>query len=140
MLGTELGGPFDLGRNGPGGWMILYEPELHLQHQVVVPDWAAWRKERLPELPRAPFITLAPDWVCEILRPGTEKTDRDEKMPIYAEFGISYLWLVEPICRRLEAYRLVEHTYQLAGQFKGFEVIRAVPFDAIELELGMLWI
>ena len=70
-LSAALGAPFDAGRGGPGGWVILFEPELHLHEDVVVPDLAGWRRDRLPVLPDAPFLALAPDWVCEIPSPST---------------------------------------------------------------------
>ena len=76
VLGIRLGDPFDLGGGGPGGWWIVDEPELHLDWNVLVPDLAGWRRERLPELPREAFFTLAPDWVCEVLSPSTARLDR----------------------------------------------------------------
>src|SRR4051812_44978930 len=66
-LQVDLGGPFDRGRGGPGGWWIVVEPELRFGADVVVPDLAGWRRERLPTWPDVPFFTLAPDWVCEVL-------------------------------------------------------------------------
>lgn len=84
QLGAELDGPFDRGRSGPGGWLILDEPELHLREDVLVPYLAAWRRERMPEMPAAAFISIAPDWVCEVLSPSTAGIDRTEKLPIYA--------------------------------------------------------
>ena len=83
-LGGILGGPFDLGPDGPGGWWILDEPELHLRDDILVPDLAAWRRERLPFVPDAAYMTLAPDWACEVISPSTERIDRSRKMRIYA--------------------------------------------------------
>ena len=84
-LGDELVGPFQKGRgDGPGGWWILDEPELHLGPHILVPDLAGWRRERLPAMPDTAFFTLPPDWVCEVLSPGTARIDRADKMPIYA--------------------------------------------------------
>src|SRR5437667_2870051 len=105
-LGAVLRGPFDRGRGGPGGWRILDEPELHLGRDVVVPDIAGWRRERLPALPEAAFFTVAPDWVCEILSPSTERTDRRRKLSIYARKRVAHAWLVNPTLRMLEAFRL----------------------------------
>src|SRR6185503_17557356 len=82
VLGVRLGGPFDLGEGGPGGWVILDEPEVHLGEHVLVPDLAGWRRERMPALPEAAYFELAPDWVCEVLSPGTQAIDRADKMPI----------------------------------------------------------
>lgn len=93
-LGGTLDGPFDKGRGGPGGWWILDEPELHLGPHVLVPDLAGWRRTRLPALPEAAWFELAPDWVCEVLSPGTAADDRAEKLPIYAEYDTENLSLI----------------------------------------------
>ena len=101
-LGVTLGGPFDHGRGGPGGWYLLDEPELHLAADVVVPDLAGWRRERLPALPTDAYIALAPKWVCEILSPSTASTDRVRKLRIYARERVSHAWLIDPLARTLE--------------------------------------
>ncbi len=95
-LGGKLFGPFDSGENGPGGWLLLDEPELHLGNDVLVPDLAGWRRERMPEPPHAAYITLAPDWVCEVLSPSTEALDRGQKLRIYARVGVAHAWLLDP--------------------------------------------
>jgi Uma2 family endonuclease len=138
-LGSELGGPFDRGRGGPGGWWILDEPELHFGEEVLVPDLAGWRRERLPEFPDTAAFTLAPDWVCEVASPSTERLDRAKKMPAYAREGVPHFWLVNPLARTLEVYRLAEGRWVLLGTHEGDARVRAEPFDAVELELGGLW-
>src|SRR5205809_8041225 len=82
-LGEELGPPFKRGRGGPGGWMILDEPEIHLGEHVVVPDIGGWRRERLPEVPAAAYLEVAPDWLCEVLSPSTRALDRGQKLRVY---------------------------------------------------------
>ena len=138
-LGGELLGPFQRGRGGPGGWWLLYEPELHLGPDVVVPDWAGWRVERLPRIPAAPFLTLASDWVCEILSGSTERIDRVKKLAIYAREGVKHAWLVNPLLRTLEVLRLESGRWVLLATHEGDATLRAEPFDAIELELALLW-
>src|ERR1043165_5917732 len=91
-LGGELYG-FDRGRGGPGGWLILDEPELHHGDDVVVPDLAGWRRERMAGVDEAAYTTLAPDWVCETLSPSPERLDRKDKLPFYAAFGVRHIWL-----------------------------------------------
>src|SRR3954468_4688276 len=93
VLSDDLGGPFDRGRGGPGGWWILFEPELHLGADVLVPDLAGWRRERMPVLRNVAYFELAPDWVCEVVSPSTARVDRVRKVPIYAREGVSHLWL-----------------------------------------------
>lgn len=137
-LGGKLSGPFDEGVGGPGGWIILDEPELHLLGQVVVPDLAGWRRERMPELPETAAFDLAPDWVCEVLSPRTEAFDRAKKMPLYATARVSHAWLVDPGIKTLEVFRLDGPGYRLIHVFTEAS-IRAEPFDALELELSALW-
>jgi len=139
---TRLGqfvGPFDRDKQGPGAWIILDEPELHFHGNVLVPDLGGWRRERMPEMPEAAAFELAPDWVCEVLSPGTMAHDRGAKIPIYAREGVSHVWLVDPIARLLEVLRLENEHYVLVGVWRDSALVRAEPFDAVELELGMLW-
>jgi Uma2 family endonuclease len=138
-LGEELGPPFKRGRGGPGGWVIVDEPELHLADHILVPDLAGWRRERLPRLQRSAFITVTPDWVCEILSPRTTRLDRTEKKPLYAELGVAFLWLIDPDALTLETYQIVNGRWVDMGAYSKNDRPRAVPFDAIELDLGLLW-
>jgi Uma2 family endonuclease len=142
VLGEELGPPFKRGNGGPGGWMILFEPEVRLgpRPDVLVPDLAGWRRSRMPELPDAPHITLAPDWVCEVLSPSTRKLDRTKKLAIYRREHVGHLWFIDPLDRTLEIFRLSGELYTLASVFaEEDERVRAEPFDAIELHLAALW-
>ena len=138
-LGEELGPPFKRGRGGPGGWVILDEPELHLGADVLVPDLAGWRRERMPILDDVPFFTLAPDWACEVLSPSTAKMDRADKLPIYARERVGHVWLVDPRIRTLEVLRREGERWLVVGVWKDDARVRAEPFDAIELELAILW-
>lgn len=139
-LSGRLGPPFDEGRGGPGGWLILFEPELHLHEDVVVPDLAGWRRTRLASVPDAPFLTLAPDWVCEILSPSTERTDRLNKLPIYGREGVAHIWLINPTLRTLEVLRLEQGRWIVAGTHGGDQDTVAVePFDAVPLDLSAIW-
>jgi Uma2 family endonuclease len=138
-LGEELGPPFNRGRGGPGGWILLFEPELHLGEHVLVPDFAGWRRERMPSIKDAPFFTLAPDWVCEVLSRATSKVDRGEKLPIYAEHRVPHAWLVDPLARTLEVLRLENTRWSIIATHAEGARIRAEPFDAVEFDLGALW-
>jgi Uma2 family endonuclease len=139
-LSASLGGPFDEGRGGPGGWIILFEPELHLHDDVVVPDLAGWRRERLTLVPDEPFLTTPPDWVCEILSPSTERTDRLHKLPVYGREGVPHAWLVNPSLRTLEVLRLEGGRWVVASTLgREDSSVPVEPFDAIPLELARLW-
>jgi Uma2 family endonuclease len=140
VLGAELSGPFHRGRGGPGGWWVLDEPELHLGDDVLVPDLAAWRRERLPVIPADPYLAIAPDWICEVLSPATETIDRVRKLAIYAREAVPHAWLVNPLLRTLEVLRLDSGRWTLLATHEGAANVDAEPFDAIELELDALWI
>jgi Uma2 family endonuclease len=137
-LGQRLE-PFDRGGARPGGWIILDEPELHLAQDVLVPDMAGWRRERMPELPSTVGFTLVPDWVCEVLSPSTKALDRSRKMAVYAREGVKHLWLVDAEPRTLEVYRLENGRWSLLGTHVGEVTVHAEPFEALALELGVLW-
>ncbi|WP_257457914.1 Uma2 family endonuclease [Archangium lipolyticum] len=139
VLHGELHGPFHRGRGGPGGWLLLMEPELHLGEDVLVPDLAGWRRERMPEMPRVVGFTLAPDWVCEVLSPSTAVLDREKKMRVYAREGVRHLWLVDPLRQELEVYGLEDVRWKRLGTHGGQERVHAEPFTPLQLELGALW-
>ncbi len=139
LLGARLVPPFDDGRGGPGGWWILDEPEVHFGQDILVPDLAGWRRTRLPAIPDAPFLTLAPDWVCEILSPSTAQLDRARKLAIYAREQVAHAWLVDPLARTLEVLRLEHGRWTILATHVNDEVVRAEPFTEIELELAALW-
>lgn len=135
-----LGTAFRLGGT-PGGWRLLSELEVHLRRDVLVPDLAGWRVERLPKppSPEEPFLTVAPNWVCEVLSPSTGAIDRARKMRIYAREEVDHVWLVNPVERTLEVYRRDKRRWTLLDCFAGEERVRAEPFEALELELAQLW-
>jgi Uma2 family endonuclease len=138
-LGEELGPPFKRGRGGPGGWIILDEPELHLGADVLVPDLGGWRRENMPALPDAAFIELVPDWVCEILSPSTARLDRVRKMPLYARSGVRHFWLIDPAARTLEVLRNDAGRWVVSGVYGGDDNVRAEPFDEVEIALARWW-
>ena len=140
-LGMELGYHFHRrsGEEPPGGWWILDEPELHLGFQVLVPDLAGWKRESLPTLPDAAFFTQAPEWVCEVVSPSTERIDRGPKMTRYGTEGVRYLWLVNPVLQFIEVYAIVDGLWQRKSFHEGDVKARLVPFEAIELDLSRLW-
>ena len=138
-LGDELVSPFQKGRGGPGGWWILDEPELHFGEDILVPDLAGWRRERLPEPPDEAFFTLAPDWVCEMLSPSTRQFDLEEKRPIYAREGVGHLWFVDPAGRTLEAFALRGGAWSPVASAREDEPVSFPPFEAVTFSLGALW-
>jgi Uma2 family endonuclease len=138
-VGLELGVPFQRGRGGPGGWLFLAEPELHLVDDIVVPDLAGWRRERLPAVPAAAFLTLPPDWVCEIASPPTQRLDRGVKMDIYLREQVKHLWLLDPLERFVEVFRFQDGAWVRVGSWTGDTPARIEPFDAVEIDLKAIW-
>ena len=139
-LEYELFGPYQKGKGGPGGWWILIEPEVHfvVDKEVAVPDIAGWRKSRMPEIPTGHRFEVVPDWVCEVLSPSTASKDREIKMPLYARYGVSFMWLIDPIKKTLEAYEL-KKDWHLIGSFKNEDRVNVAPFNEMTLLLSDLW-
>ncbi|HEY4241972.1 MAG TPA: Uma2 family endonuclease [Kofleriaceae bacterium] len=138
VLTGELYSPFQRGRGGPGGWIFYDEPELHFGDDVLVPDIAGWRIARAPEDGIVAFET-APDWLCEVLSPSTAKLDRTVKLAVYARERVPFVWLVDPVQRTLEVFRLEGERYSLAQTASDDAQVRAQPFEELELDLVSLW-
>ncbi|MBC7793271.1 MAG: Uma2 family endonuclease [Clostridia bacterium] len=141
-LGMDLGSPFQRGRGGPGGWWILDEPELHLAHNVLVPDVAGWHRQSMADVPADHRFTIRPDWLCEVLSPSTASFDRIRKMRLYAAAGIQHVWILDPLSRSLEVYRLNGPDWLRIQSFSAETsdtLCRVEPFEQIELELPAFW-
>lgn len=140
-LSGILGPRYRRGRGGPGGWVILFEPELHLSQHVLVPDLAGWRRTASPDLDLSQaFATVAPQWVCEVLSPSTSSLDRVRKLPIYAAHGVEHAWLLDPLARTLEVFRRVNDSWLLVEAHADQGAIRAEPFPEADFDLADLWI
>ncbi|MBX3275042.1 MAG: Uma2 family endonuclease [Sandaracinaceae bacterium] len=137
-LGARLEGAFGFDADGPRGWVLLVEPEIRFEDELRAPDLAGWRTERYVEPDDGPF-EVAPDWICEVLSPSTARTDRAEKMPLYARCRVGHLWLIDPEARTLEVYRRHAELWLALPPAGGDAVVRAEPFEAIALDLGALW-
>lgn len=138
-LGVEIGGAYDRGVGGPGGWWILDEPELHLDADVLVPDLAGWRRERMPRLPQTAWFELAPDWICEILSPSTARIDRVEKLPIYSRHSVGHVWLIDPDQRTLEVFENRAERWTLLVALADDARVSQPPFGETSFELSALW-
>ena len=138
-LGAKIGDPFNFGKGGPGGWWIIDEPELHFGEDILVPDLAGWRRERMPDFPETAFVTLAPDWVCEVLSRSTRDLDRHGKRPVYAREGVAHLWFIDPEARDLEAFELRAGEWFLIATARNDDPVSIPPFEAITFPLDALW-
>jgi Uma2 family endonuclease len=139
VLGFLLGMPLQIAERGPRGWWIIDEPELHLNEDILVPDLAGWRRERMQEYPDVKFFIMAPDWICEVLSPSTVKIDRSKKLRIYSREGVRHAWFVDPAARSVEIYTLKGADLMMHAIHAGDERIRAVPFESVEIPLAYLW-
>ena len=135
-LGVLLGAALQFRLTGPGGWLIVDEPELHLGEDVLVPDLAGWRTERAAAASTEDYPTVAPDWTCEVLSPATEKIDRGHKLRIYARENVGHVWLMDPPSQTLEIMQRTGHSWSLLAKHQGGQRVRAAPFEAVELELA----
>ena len=137
----QLLSPFQVGFEGPGGWRFMMEPELHFGDDVLVPDLAAWRVERMPAPPNpsTPYLTLAPDWVCEILSPGTRGIDLRRKLPRYLEVGVGFAWILDPLDQTVEALVAEDGAWKRSAVVEGARTEALAPFVEVPLNLGRLW-
>lgn len=140
-LGRLLGNVYDLGAGRPHSWWILDELELHLirDREVLVPDLAGWRRERMPKLPEDQRFEVVPDWVCEILSPSTRSKDREIKMPLYARYGVSHAWLLDPKAVALEIYELKSGEWREVNRYGIKDTVSAAPFEGAVFRLAQLW-
>jgi Uma2 family endonuclease len=140
-LGTAVTGQYQFGQGGgPGGWVIIIEPELGLGENIVVPDLAGWKRERFPFQEESNWISVVPNWICEILSPSTLRNDKVKKMPLYAQYGVEHIWLVDPSAMTLDAFRLESGRWLLLGSFADHDQVRVEPFLAMPISLEKLWL
>lgn len=133
-------GRFGIGRGGPGGWWLINEVDVFFgPHDIVNPDVAGWRRERVPEFPRERPIAIRPDWVCEVLSPSTARRDRLHKASLYLDHGVPWYWLVDTDNRLLEAFEASDGRWLRHGAWSDADVTRVPPFDAVELAVGDLF-
>jgi Uma2 family endonuclease len=131
----------DDGDGGPGGWWILPEVDVRLtRHDIVRPDVAGWRRERLPDPGDLRPIDVVPDWICEITSPSNARRDRVDKARLYLEAGVPFYWIVDPETRVLEALVRDGARWIEAGRFSDGDVVRLPPFEAIVLKITRLFL
>ena len=139
---VRFGGSADASADGPGGWWVFRRAECHLalDRQVVIPEVAGWRRERMPKPPDDTHkFTVVPDWVCEVISPSTQSRDFLVKMPRYREAGVQWLWLVYPADRRVDVFRNDGDEWVEAASSEGPARVSLPPFDAVELDTTGWW-
>lgn len=136
-----LGQAFDRrpgGPQGPGGWVIVTEVDIVLDGRGFRPAIAGWRRDRLSTPPKERPVTTRPDWICEIVSASNRQTDTVTKLRCYQEAGVPHFWILDPDARSLTVYRHRPDGYLLVLVAAADERVRAEPFDAIELQVGVL--
>lgn len=134
---------FDDDDDDPDGWWISTEPDVRLgPGRIVRPDLAGWRRTRSPDPPDDEDgpIELAPDWCCEVLSRGHEVHDTRTKRRLYLEAGVPHYWLVSPMARTLEAFERVGDRWTLLGTWTDGDRPRVAPFEAVEIDVGRLYV
>jgi Uma2 family endonuclease len=139
-LANAVVAAYHFGTKGPGGWIILDEPDLAFGEDILVPELAGWKEDRFIVSWEHHWISVAPDWVCEIISPETAQRDRTQKMPIYERNGVSYVWLIDPAEKSLEIFRLESGKWGAPTLYTGNDKVRAEPFEQTEINLGDLWL
>lgn len=139
-LDKEIGPPFQGDKGGPGGWIILVEPEIALGDNIIVPDLAGWKRERFPVEEDHNWISVVPDWVCEVISPGTANIDRVRKMGIYLMHRVPYYWIIDPISKTLEVFENENSKWTVVGSFEGNDKVKVLPFHEVEINLSSLWL
>ena len=140
IVGSEIGPPYNMGRGGPGGWIIIGEPEIALGDNILVPDLAGWKKERFPATEDHNWISVCPDWICEIVSPGSIRIDRVIKMGLYSQHRVPHFWVIDPTNKTLEVLGNEAGRWVILGTYAEDDKVRAEPFPAIEIDLRSLWL
>lgn len=133
----EVGGPYQRGRGGPGGWWFGSEITCGLTAtDTFLPDIAGWRRDNLPAPPEGPVCRVRPDWVCEILSPSDPGRDLRDKLAGYHRGGVPHYWIVDPERDLLTVHRWAEEAYLVVHVCELGPEVRAEPFDAVPLDLS----
>jgi Uma2 family endonuclease len=139
-LGVEIGAKYQRGIGGPGGWWILYEPELHFDPDVLVPDLAGWRQSGTPAFdPSVAYYAERPDWVCEVLCPSTARKDRVLKLDAYHRANVPWSWLVDPLAQTIEVFQWSDRGWLRTQTAEGPSRVALLPFEGVDLEIGAIW-
>ncbi len=139
-LTGELSRPYYRGIGGPGGWWFVIEPDVAFgAHDIVAPDLAGWRRERMPVLATERPVLLAPDWVCEVVSPSSARRDRIHKAGLYLSGGVPYYWLLDEGLRSLEAFEAQAGRWVRLGAWTDGDTASVPPFEAVQLEIACLF-
>ena len=141
-LGAQIFGPFHRRAGGttPGGWWLMTEVDVEYDpHQVYRHDLVGWRRERVPGRPTGTPVQTRPDWVCEVLSPSNARTDLVKKLRTLQKYEVPFYWILDPEHRTLTVLRWTPAGYLAALTAGATDVIRAEPFEAVEIHLDVVF-
>ncbi|MCK6538233.1 MAG: Uma2 family endonuclease [Polyangiaceae bacterium] len=126
------------GRGGPGGWWIVTEVDIVLDGRGYRPDLLGFRRERVPEPPKERPVTQRPDWICEIVSESNRAVDTVIKLRRYHQAQVPHYWVIDQLDRTLTVYRHTAEGYLVALRAAEHETVRAEPFEAVEIQVGVV--
>jgi Uma2 family endonuclease len=132
-FGRRTGGP-----ERPGGWLFASELDIVLDGRVFRPDITGFRRDRVPALPRERPCPIRPDWICEITSDTHRANDTVVKLRRYHQSAVPHYWILDQLDRTLTVHRHTADGYLVALRAAADERVRAEPFDAVELAVGVL--
>ena len=141
-FGTVLGRRFQRGAGGrwPGGWWFGTEIEVEYEtHEVYLHDLVGWRRDRVPHRLTGRPVRTRPDWACELLSPSNAKHDLIDKFQVLHTNGVSHYWIADPLEQTLIVHRWEPRGYLVVLTAAAGDVVRAEPFDAVELRISTLF-
>ena len=129
-----------LGGRWPGGWWFGTEIEVEYEtHEVYLHDMVGWRRDRVPQRPTGRPVRTRPDWACELLSPSNAKRDLIDKFQVLHTNGVRHYWIADPLEHTLIVHRWEPRGYLVVLTAAAGDVVRAEPFDAVELRVSTLF-
>lgn len=124
--------------SGPAGWWLMSEVEVLYERtsEIFRHDALGFRRDRVPERPEGAPIRERPDWACEILSTSTARFDLVKKQRTLLKHDVPHYWLLDPENQTLMVLRLTEGGYLNVLNAGVGDVVRAEPFDEIEIDIA----
>lgn len=141
-FGVVLGRRFQRRPGGrwPGGWWLGTEIEIEYEaHEIYLHDVVGWRRDRAPERPSGRPVQIRPDWACELRSRSSARRDRIDELGVLHTSGVPYCWIADPLEQTLVVHRWEPAGYLIRVTAAAGDVIRAEPFDAVELRVSALF-
>lgn len=127
-----------------GGRGLIYLQLMDLKiddYNVVVPDltYYATDDESAVESENGKYLRAVPDLVVEIVSPSSQRTDRYQKLDIYAAMGVKYYWTIDPAFWIFQAFRLVDGEYRFEASLSDEGEFAPAVFPGLKLPMPELF-